>query len=196
MRQETIDKKIEEHKKWICGEGGERAEFLDANLRGKDFRNRFLNRALFCRSKLNYANFNGTCLSSADFSGADLRNANFNGASLLTVNFTGADLRGASFRGADLRQSDFTGARLDNADLRGANLLYIGIPMSLSEDSANFDDDQLKMIAYKLVKNGLQSKNANAATKAEIRKLIDFANGFHLADHFGKIKEERIRRIR
>lgn len=190
MRQETIDKKIEDHRKWIFGEGGERAQFLDANLRGKDFRNRFLNRARFWRSKLNYANFNGACLSCADFGGADLRNASFTGASLLTVNFTGADLRGANFRGADLSQADFTGARLDHADLRGARILWAGIPLSLDEDSANFDDDQLKQIAYKLVKDGLKSKNASKETKAELGKLIDFANGFHLADHFGKIEKD------
>lgn len=55
--------------------------------------------------------------------------------------------------------------------------------------SAHFDDKQLKQIAYHLVKAGLQSKNASDETQAELRKLIQFANGFHRAEKCGLIKD-------
>ena len=51
----------------------------------------------------------------------------------------------------------------------------------------HFDDRQLKQIAYHLVKAGLQSKNASDETKAELAKLIGFANGFHRVEECGLI---------
>lgn len=51
----------------------------------------------------------------------------------------------------------------------------------------HFDDRKLKQIAYHLVKAWLHSKNASEETKRELEKLIDFANGFHRAEDYGKI---------
>ena len=60
----------------------------------------------------------------------------------------------------------------------------------MRELSAHFDDRQLKQIAYHLVKAGLQSKNASEKTKAELRKIVNFANGFHRVGECGKIEVE------
>ena len=95
-----------------------------------------------------------------------------------------ADLREANLRWADLRE-----ANLRWADLRGADLDYSGLPLWCGSLSAHFDDKQLKQIAYHLVKAGLQSKNASDETQAELRKLIQFANGFHRAKKCGLIKD-------
>ena len=89
----------------------------------------------------------------------------------------------ADLRGADLRWAD-----LSEADLRGAGLDYSGLPLWCGSLSAHFDDKQLKQIAYHLVKAGLQSKNASDETQAELRKLIQFANGFHRAKQCGFIE--------
>ena len=99
-----------------------------------------------------------------------------------------ADLREADLREADLHEADLSGADLREADLREANLDYSGLPLWCGSLSAHFDDKQLKQIAYHLVKAGLQSKNASDETQAELRKLIQFANGFHRAKKCGFIE--------
>ena len=104
---------------------------------------------------------------------ADLSGANLCGANLSGANLCGANLRRANLRGADLREAD---------------LDYSGLPLWCGSLSAHFDDKQLKQIAYHLVKAGLQSKNASDETQAELRKLIQFANGFHRAKKCGFIE--------
>ena len=74
------------------------------------------------------------------------------------------------------------------ADLSRANLDYSCLPLWCRSLDANFDDRQLKQIAFHLVKTGLQSKNASKETKTELAKIVDFANGFHRVDECGKIE--------
>lgn len=124
-------------------------------------------------------------LSYANLRGADLRNANLRGADLRRANLICADLRCAN-----LREANLSGPDLRGADLRGADLDYSCLPLWCGSLSANFDDKQLKQIAYHLVKAGLQSNNASEETKEELSKLIDFANGFHRVDECGKIEKE------
>ena len=89
---------------------------------------------------------------------------------------------------ADLSEADLSGADLSGADLSGADLDYSCLPLWCGSLSAHFDDKQLRQIAYHLVKAGLQSKNASDETQAELRKLIQFANGFHRAKKCGFIE--------
>ena len=124
----------------------------------------------------------------ADLSGADLRRANLSWADLSRANLRGADLREANLSEANLRWANLSGANLSRADLSGANLDYSGLPLWCGSLSAHFDDKQLRQIAYHLVKAGLQSKNASDETQAELRKLIQFANGFHRAKECGFIE--------
>ena len=88
-----------------------------------------------------------------------------------------------SGRYANLRYAD-----LRYANLRDANLDFSCLPLWCGSLSANFDDRQLKQIAYHLVKAGLNSKNASEETKNELKKLIDFANGFHRVGECGLIE--------
>ena len=99
-----------------------------------------------------------------------------------------ADLREADLSRADLSGADLSGADLSEADLRWADLDYSGLPLWCGSLSAHFDDKQLKQIAYHLVKAGLQSKNASDGAQAELRKLIQFANGLHRAKKCGFIE--------
>ena len=119
---------------------------------------------------------------------ANLREANLRGANLREADLREADLRWADLSGADLSRADLSEANLRGADLREANLDYSGLPLWCGSLSAHFDDKQLKQIAYHLVKAGLQSKNASDETQAELRKLIQFANGFHRAEKCGFIE--------
>ena len=162
------------HKAWIIGEDhGKRADLSEANLR--------------------WANLSGANLSGANLSGANLREANLSEANLSEANLSWADLSGADLREADLREANLrwanlSGANLSWADLSGADLDYSGLPLWCGSLSAHFDDKQLRQIAYHLVKAGLQSKNASDETQAELRKLIQFANGFHRAKKCGFIE--------
>ena len=96
-------------------------------------------------------------------------------------------LEGNGGRGANLKKADLTRAYLKGANLIGANLDYSCLPLWCGSLKAHFDDRQLIQIAYHLVKAGLQSKNASVETKAELSKLIGFANKFHRVVECGKI---------
>ena len=77
----NLEKILEEHKKWLSGDGGNRADLTEANLIGAD-------------------------LSGADLSEADLRGAYLGGADL-----RGANLREADLSRADLSEADLRGAK-------------------------------------------------------------------------------------
>ena len=151
------------HKAWLIGEDyGKRADLSGADLSGAN-------------------------LSRADLSGANLSRADLSGADLSWADLSGANLSRADLSRADLSRADLSWANLSRADLSRADLDYSGLPLWCGSLSAHFDDKQLKQIAYHLVKAGLQSKNASDETQAELRKLIQFANGFHRAKKCGFI---------
>ena len=164
MTESELTSILNLHKAWIIGEDyGKRADLRGANLRGADLRE-------------------------ADLSRANLREADLRGADLSWADLSRADLSWADLSWADLSRADLSGADLSWADLSGANLDYSVLPLWCGSLSAHFDDKQLKQIAYHLVKAGLQSKNASDETQAELRKLIQFANGFHRAEKCGFIE--------
>ena len=86
MKQEQIEKILEEHKAWLNRTGGARANLCDADLYGADLRG-------------------------ADLCGAYLRDADLYGANLYGANLCGANLCGANLRDADLRDADLRGVR-------------------------------------------------------------------------------------
>ena len=88
-----------------------------------------------------------------------------------------ANLREANLRGADLREADLSGADLD----------FSCLPLWCGSLKTNFDDRQLILIAFNLFSDGLFSKNASEENKADLSKLIDFANRFHRVDECGRI---------
>ena len=170
MEEKELKIILEKHRAWLAdSEDGERANLRGADLREADLRG----------ANLSWAN-----LIKADLKEADLRGANLRGANLREANLRGADLREADLRWADLR-----GADLSDAILRGADIDYSCLPLWCGSLEAHFDDRQLKQIAYHLVKAGLHSRNASEETKAELSKLIDFANGFHRVDECGRIEQ-------
>ena len=165
ITREELDTILRKHKLWLADEkDGERANLSRADLSGAD---------------LSWANLSWANLSWADLSGADL---------------SGADLSRANLSWANLSRADLSRANLSRANLSRANLDFSVLPLWCGSLKANFDDRQLAQIAYHLVKAGLNSGNASEETKAELEKLIDFANKFHRIEECGKIekrKEER-----
>ena len=127
----------------------------------------------------------------ANLRGANLREADLQKTDLREADLRRADLRWANLREADLREADLKWADLRGTDLLGANLDFSCLPLWCGSLRANFDSRQLKQIAYHLVKAGLQSKNATEEDKTELRKLIDYANGFHRAYECGVIEDKQ-----
>jgi len=78
MDASEINKILNDHKLWVCENGGEKADLRGADLCGADLRG-------------------------ADLCEADLREANLCGADLRGADLREADLREANLRGADLR---------------------------------------------------------------------------------------------
>ncbi len=117
MKQEQIEKILEEHKAWLNRTGGAKADLYGADLCGADLCGADLCGADLCDADLRDAHLYGANLRDADLRGADLRGAYLYGANLCGAHLCGADLCDADLRGANLRDAD-----LRDADLRGANL--------------------------------------------------------------------------
>ena len=117
----------------------------------------------------------------------DGERANLSGADLSGANLSRADLSWADLSVADLSWADLSGAVLSLADLSRAEIDYSSLPLWCGSLSAQFDDRQIKQIAYHLVKAGLNSKNTSEETKRQLRKIVDLANGFHRVSECGKI---------
>ena len=94
------------HKKWLAGDGGSRADLSGADLSGADL--------------------SGANLSRANLSGANLSRANLSGANLYVADLSGANLSGANLYVADLSGADLSRANLSGANLSGANIIDAG----------------------------------------------------------------------
>ena len=94
---ERLAEVLAAHKRWLAGDGGERANLHGANLSGAD-------------------------LHRADLYGANLSGADLHGANLREADLREADLYGANLREADLREADLYGANLYGANLSGTGV--------------------------------------------------------------------------
>ena len=121
MSETSLKEILRKHKMWLAGlDGGERADFNHANLKGADFHDARLTRA--------------------DFTGADLTNADLSNTLLI-----GTDLRHTKLCDADFTGSELFGANLFNANLTGAK----GLIPQWEFLKNNFDSTPEGIIAYK-----------------------------------------------
>lgn len=100
MNRAQLMEIIEEHGKWLSGEGGKCAnlsisDLMDANLSD--------------------ANLSGANLMRADLRDANLSDANLNGANLMRANLMCANLSGANLSGANLMCANLMRANLNGA---------------------------------------------------------------------------------
>ena len=112
MEASKLKEILDQHRLWLNGKGGKRANLKDADLRGANLRG----------ANLRDANLTGAKLTRADLTDANLRGANLTHANLKDANLTRADLYRANLTRADLTDANLTGADLWGADLEDANL--------------------------------------------------------------------------
>ena len=117
METSVLNQILEQHKLWLDGNGGKRADLRGANLEGANLR-----RANLTDANLNRADLRGANLEGANLNRANLTVANLNRANLTYANFEGADLEYARLDGANLTYANLTYANLEGANLRAANL--------------------------------------------------------------------------
>lgn len=113
---------IESHKKWLNGDGGERANLCGADLSDTDLRNVSLHHALMIHADLCNANLSGINLCGVDLSDAILCNADLSCAIINAANLSYADLSGANLCYTNLCNTDLHNANISDANLCGANL--------------------------------------------------------------------------
>ena len=119
-----IKKILEDHKIWLRGHGGSRADLSRADLSGAN-------------------------LSGANLWGADLRRANLCGANLCRADLSGADLRRADLSGADLWGVSGEGGYLKTLFLEDYQITYtaeyiqIGCQRHTLEEWKGFDDESI-----------------------------------------------------
>lgn len=191
LTQEELDAILGKHQKWLNNEpDGERANLQDTDLRYANLRDANLCNANLRYADLRYADLQDADLRNANLCNADLRSADLRNADLCNADLWNADLQATDLCNADLRYADLWNADLRYANLQDTNLDFSCLPLWCGSLSAHFDDRTLTQIAYHLVKAGLRSKNASKETKAELSRLIDFANGFHRVNECGAIEKE------
>lgn len=113
---------IESHKKWLNGDGGERANLCGADLSDTYLCNVSLQHALMIHANLCNANLSGVDLKDAILCNADLSCAIINAADLSYADLSGANLCYTNLCNTDLHNANISGANLCGADLSGANL--------------------------------------------------------------------------
>lgn len=122
MDIEKLKQILIDHKEWLNGDGGQRANLKDAILIGIDLSGADLGGANLRGANLRDANLRDADLSYAHLGGANLSGANLKGVSLIGADLRYANLNGVNLWGANLRDADLTNANLWRADLLNANL--------------------------------------------------------------------------
>lgn len=134
MKQEELNKILDEHELWVksCTVEGKQADLSGEHLEGlafddralsqANFRGAYLEGACFIDAILVGVDFEGASLVDTDFSCANAWSANFNKTNCQNSLFLSANLTEASFEEADLNGASFALAYLSNASLSDAQL--------------------------------------------------------------------------
>lgn len=134
----NLQKVLDEHEKWLNGDGGSRADFRGACLDGANLDGAMLDHALFDGASLEGALMRGASLYSAHMMYANLMGADMTGAYMRLAVLAMASLDDAIMTGVNLEEASLTGAmmtgtHLDNATLTYANLKAAYITVSIMD---------------------------------------------------------------
>ena len=179
MTQEEFNAILENHKKWLEGNGGERANLKGANLCGANLRD-----ANLCGANLCGANLRDAYLYGANLCGADLRDANLRGAYLY-----GANLRGADLRDADLRDANLCGANLRDVRYNEQTAYYA---MQCPEKGAyiGYKKAEGKIVELEIQADAKRSSATTRKCRASKAKVLSITS-IDGKEHFKKAKSSR-----
>ncbi len=182
---------LEGHRKWLRGEGADRANLRKANLIGANLRGLYLigadlSGAILVNADLKETSLIGTTLKKANLkgailSGAELVEANLTQAILREADLSGADLRDANLNGAVLRESILDSASLYGANLRDANLVGASLSKTLLKraDLAGVDLSRASLFTADLEEADLSGANfadANLSGSRLVRAKLSGAS--------------------
>ena len=183
---------LENHRKWLRGEGGERANLRKANLIGANLRGYYLigadlSGAILVHADLRETSLIGTTLKKtnlkgARLSGADLIGANLSQAILREADLSGADLREANLGETVLREGILDSAGLYGASLKEANLVGASLGKAILKraDLANADLSRANLFNADLEEADLGGANLTDANLSGTRLVRARLNGASL----------------
>ena len=189
MKQEQIEKILEEHKAWLNRTGGAKADLRGANLCD----------ANLCGANLRDANLRDANLCDADLRGANLRDADLYGANLRDANLCDANLCGADLRGANLCDANLRGANLRDADLCGADLRDVRYneqtayyAMQCPEKGAyiGYKKAEGKIVELEIQENAKRSSATTRKCRASKAKVLSITS-IDGKEHFEEAKSSR-----
>jgi len=182
---------LESHRKWLRGEGGERANLRKANLIGANLRGFYLigadlSGAILVNADLRETSLIGTTLKKTNLKGASLSGAGLIGANLAQAilreaDLSKADLREANLNGAVLREGILDSASLYGASLKEANLVGANLGKALLKraDLANVDFSRANLFSADLEEADLSGANladANLSGSRLVRAKLNRAS--------------------
>lgn len=192
MTETKLKKILEEHEKWLNGEGGCRADLRDADIRRADLRG----------INLSGANLSGANLRGVDLRDSDLRNTKLSytdltGANLENSKLADSDLSYADLSYADLSDTNLEGANLKRTNLKGADLDYSCMPLWCGDLKANYDEVQMIQQLYHVLSHVKYSDNSSDRLKEILLKdeIVALANEFHRVGECGEITKQLYKRM-
>ena len=149
MKQERLDKIIEDHAKYKAGvQGGRKANFANETLKGLTIHTANLNEAIFVNcvidgctfynSKMNNTCFMNTHIINSRIIDSVLENADFTYSRIKSSNLRTNWLHKAKFNHAEVKFSDFSGSKLSNAVLINTDLTMTNLT-ACDLNQANLD---------------------------------------------------------
>ena len=169
MKQEQIEKILEEHKAWLNRTGGAKANLCGADL---------------CGAKLC-----GAYLRDADLRGADLCGAGLRGAHLYGANLCDADLCDADLCGADLYDADLCGAKLRGVRYNEQTAYYA---MQCPEKGAyiGYKKAEGKIVELEIQADAKRSSATTRKCRASKAKVLSITS-IDGKEHFEEAKSSR-----
>ena len=184
MKKTELKKVLNDHLKWLKGEGGKRADLSGADLRETNLRD----------VNLRHANLKGADLTGADLRDSDLRNTNLRytdctGANLECADLTGSDFSYSNLSDSNLSDSNLAGVNFKRANLKGADLDYSCMPLWCGDLKANYDEEQMIQQLYHVLSHVKYSDNSTDRLKEILLKdeIVALANEFHRVGECEKI---------
>ena len=172
MNTDELKSILEQHKLWLDGDGGKRANLRGVDLQGVD---------------LQGVDLQGANLQDANLRNANLQDANLRNANLQDANLQSANLQDANLQDANLRNANLQDANLRNANLQGADLDYSCLPLWCGSKGMKVDKRIASQIAAHFCALDCDDEDYIAAQDA----VLAFAKTSRRARDLGLLEEVR-----